>query len=192
MSSSRLYVLTLLDRHGPMHGHRMRLTAQEERLDLWTDVRAGALYGVLKRLAAEGLIAATASEREGSYPERTVYELTSAGRYALTVLLDLALRKVVLPPDPFDLALASGDLADPDQLRGALVQRRDDLTARRTALRHQAGFADQYLSVAERKVLEHLAVRLDTEIRWHDDVLADLPDIVADFVRRRSLPLEDQ
>ena len=108
------------------------------------------------------------------------------------MLLDLALRKVVLPPDPFDLALASGDLADPDQLRGALLQRRDELTARRTALRHQAGFADQYLSVAERKVLEHLAVRLDTEIRWHDDVLAELPDIVADFVRRRSLPQEDQ
>lgn len=143
---------------------------------------------MLERLAAEGLIAATASEREGSYPERTVYELTPAGRHALTVLLDLALRKVVLPPDPFDLALASGDLADPDQLRGALVQRRDE----RTALRHPAGFADQYLSVAERKVLAYRAVRLDTEIRWHDDVLAALPDIVADFVRRRSLPQEDQ
>ena len=33
MSSSRLYVMTLLKRHGPMHGHRMRLTAQQDRLD---------------------------------------------------------------------------------------------------------------------------------------------------------------
>jgi DNA-binding PadR family transcriptional regulator len=191
MSSSRLYVLTLLQRHGPMHGHRMRLTAQQDRLDLWTDVRPGALYNVLKRLAAEGLIAATASEREGSYPERTVYELTADGRTALTVLQDLALRRVVLPPDPFDLALAAGDLAGPEQLRAALADRRDALLAQRTSLQHQAEFADPYLSIAERKVLGHLRTRLDAEIGWHEDVLADLPAILADFDRRRSRPLED-
>ena len=119
MSSSRLYVLMLLERHGPMHGHRMRLAAQQDRLDLWTDVRPGALYGVLKRLAGEGLIAATASERAGAYPERTVYEITADGRAALEALQDQALRTVVFPTDPFDLALAGGDLADPSRLRTA-------------------------------------------------------------------------
>lgn len=188
MSSSRLYVLTLLKRHGPMHGHRMRLTAQQDRLDLWTDVRPGALYNVLKRLAAEGLIAATASEREGAYPERTVYELTPAGDKAQVVLQDAALRKIVLPPDPFDLALAAGDLADPDYLRHALDDRRAALLAQRTALQHQTEFADPYLSVAERKVLGHLRARLDAEIAWHEDVLADLPAILADF---RNRPQED-
>jgi DNA-binding PadR family transcriptional regulator len=192
VSSSRLYVLMLLERHGPMHGHRMRLTAQQDRLDLWTDVRPGALYNVLKRLAAEGLIEATASERAGSYPERTVYELTAAGRKALTVLHDAALRRVVQPPDPFDLALAAGDLADPEQLRHALSDRRDALATQRTALAHQLQFADPYLSVAERKVLGHLKVRLDAEIDWHADVLAELPEILADFDRRRSLPMEEQ
>jgi DNA-binding PadR family transcriptional regulator len=185
-------VLTLLQRHGPMHGHRMRLTAQQDRLDLWSDVRPGALYGVLKRLAAEGLIAATACEREGSYPERTVYEITADGRTALTVLQDLTLRRVVLPTDPFDLALSAGDLAEPEQLRTALADRRDTLLAQRTSLLHQAEFADPYLSVAERKVLEHLRARLDAEIGWHEDVLADLPTIIADFDRRRSRPQEDQ
>ena len=192
MSSSRLYVLTLLARHGPMHGHRMRLTAQQDRLDLWTDVRAGALYGVLKRLAGEGLIEATASERAGSYPERTVYEITADGRRALTVLQDSTLRTVTLPTDPFDLALAAGDLTGPDQLRHSIGDRRDELATRRSALEHQMQYADPYLSVAERHVLRHLASRLDAELRWHDEVLADLPEIVADFDRRRSLPMEEQ
>lgn len=192
MSSSRLYVLMLLQRHGPMHGHRMRLTAQQDRLDLWTDVRPGALYNVLKRLAAEGLIAAAASEREGAYPERTVYELTPAGAKALVVLQDAALRRIVLPPDPFDLALAAGDLADPEHLRHALGDRRGALLAQRTALQHQTEFADPYLSVAERKVLAHLRVRLDAEIAWHEDVLAALPAILTDFENRKTLPSEDQ
>jgi DNA-binding PadR family transcriptional regulator len=192
VSSSRLYVLTLLARHGPMHGHKMRLTAQQDRLDLWTDVRPGALYGVLKRLAGEGLITATASERAGSYPERTVYEITADGRRALEALQDGTLRTVLLPMDPFDLALAAGDLTEPDRLRTALADRRDTLLARRSGMRHQAEYADPYLSVAERKVLGHLLARLDTEISWHEDVLAALPEILADFDRRRSLPMEEQ
>jgi DNA-binding PadR family transcriptional regulator len=173
-----------------MHGHRMRLAAQEDRLDIWTDVRPGALYGVLKRLAGEGLIAAKASEREGAYPERTVYEITAAGRRSLAALHDATLRRVVLPPDPFDLALAAGDLTDPERLRTALGDRREALLAQRSALRHQAEFADPYLSEAERKVIGHSVVRLDAEITWHEDVLAALPEILADFDRRRSQPLE--
>jgi DNA-binding PadR family transcriptional regulator len=191
VSSSRLYVLTLLVRHGPMHGHRMRLVAQEDRLDIWTDVRPGALYGVLKRLAGEGLIAATASERAGAYPERTVYEITPDGRRALAALHDATLRRVVLLPDPVDLALAAGDLTEPERLRTALGDRRDALQAQRSALLHQAEFADPYLSVAERKVIGHSVGRLDAEVAWHEDVLAALPEILADFDRRRSPPLED-
>lgn len=192
MSSSRLYVLSLLARHGPMHGHQMRLTAQEERLDLWTDVQAGALYGVLKRLAADGLITARASERAGNYPERTVYEMTPGGRQALRTLHDQALRKVAVRPDPFDLALATAQDTPEPRLRDTVSDRRDELAALAASTRHQREFAEEYLSEAERKVMDHLVARLDAEVRWHDDVLADLPEIVADFARRATLALEDQ
>jgi DNA-binding PadR family transcriptional regulator len=192
VSSSRLYILTLLRRHGPMHGHRMRLTAQQDRLDLWTDVRPGALYNTLKRLAGEGLIEATASERAGAYPERTVYEITPAGIKAMNVLHETTLHKLDLPPDPFDLALAVGDLTQPERLKAALEDRRAALLARRSMLAHQAEFADPHLSKAERKVIGHQLARLEFELGWHEDVLAELPGIVHDFEQRRSLPLEDQ
>ena len=38
----------------------------------------------------------------------------------------------------------------------------------------------------------HLRARLDAEIGWHEDVLDALPEIVSDFEKRRSLPLEEQ
>ena len=39
-----------------MHGHQLRLLAEEEHVALWTDITVGSLYGAIKRLAAEELI----------------------------------------------------------------------------------------------------------------------------------------
>lgn len=112
--------------------------------------------------------------------------MTPAGRQALRTLHDVALRKVVLRPDPFDLALVGSHLTSGTRLRGAVTDRRNALAVQEAELRHRRDFADPYLSEAERKVLAHLIERLRVEIRWHDEVLADLPLIVADFERRRT------
>jgi DNA-binding PadR family transcriptional regulator len=53
VSAVRLFVLSVLAEHGPMHGHQIRLQAQSDRAELWTEVKVGALYGALRRLAAE-------------------------------------------------------------------------------------------------------------------------------------------
>lgn len=48
-----------------MHGHQLRLLAEREHVTLWTDITVGALYGAIKRLAAEDLIAEERTEKEG-------------------------------------------------------------------------------------------------------------------------------
>ena len=55
MSSIRLFILSSFDELGPMHGHRLRLEAERKHVHLWTDISVGAVYGAMKRLAAEGL-----------------------------------------------------------------------------------------------------------------------------------------
>lgn len=183
MSSIRLFVLSILSEHGPMHGHQIRNQAQSDHTELWTEVKVGALYGALRRLASEELIAEVRGERVGNYPERTVYEITRAGREALDVVRGQALRAVVVRPDPFDLALVhSGDL-DEQQLEHVITDRRAALIAQEDSLRHQTEEADQWLTEAERMALAHLAARLATEVRWHDELLDRLPKIVADFRR---------
>src|SRR5262245_61880972 len=109
MSSIRLYILGALADEGEMHGHQLRQLAEKEHVHLWTDISVGALYGALKRLAAEGLIDEARTEREGAYPERQVWRITDAGRLSLALLRDAALREVVVRPDPFDLAMSRLD-----------------------------------------------------------------------------------
>jgi DNA-binding PadR family transcriptional regulator len=46
-----------------MHGHQLRLLAEEEHVALWTDITVGSLYGAIKRLAAEELIEEVRVER---------------------------------------------------------------------------------------------------------------------------------
>ena len=105
MSSIRIFILAALEERGPMHGHQLRLLAEEEHVGLWTDITVGGLYGAIKRLAAEDLIEEIRVERAGAYPQRQVWAITDAGREAVGALRLRALREIVIKPDPFDLAI---------------------------------------------------------------------------------------
>ena len=179
MSSSRLFVLTTLAERGPMHGHQMRLQAAEDRTEQWADIRPGALYGVLSRLEREGLVAEVRTERQGNYPERTVYEITADGRRALETLRDQMLRAVVLANDPFDLALAHAGKVTEETLREIVQARLLELNAGLARAESQLSAALPWLSEAEHAVCEHQIDRLRTEIRWHErlrDTIAKIAD----------------
>ena len=92
VSSIRIFLLAALEERGPMHGHQLRLLAEEEHVALWTDITVGSLYGAIKRLAAEELIEEVRVERSGAYPQRQVWAITDAGREALGGLRLRALR----------------------------------------------------------------------------------------------------
>ena len=169
---------------GPMHGHQLRQLAELEHIDMWTDVTVGALYGAIKRLAAEGLIAEERVEREGGYPERQVWRITPAGRRSLATLRRGALTAIVMKPDPFDLAISRLDAATLDEIP-ALVEAR--LASLRALLQadeaHTASIA-KYLTQVEMLVMEHRAVRIRAEITWHEELLRQLPDIIEDELSR--------
>jgi len=86
VSSIRVFLLGSLAERGPMHGHQLRLLAEQEHVHLWTDFHGGAIYGALKRLLAEGLIEPVRTEREGARPERQVVGVTPAGLETLDAL----------------------------------------------------------------------------------------------------------
>ncbi|HET9659779.1 MAG TPA: PadR family transcriptional regulator [Thermomicrobiales bacterium] len=180
MSSIRLFILGSLEQHGPMHGHQLRLLAEREHIDTWTDISVGSLYGAIKRLAAEGLIEEVRTEREGAYPPRQVWAITHEGRASVGSLRMGTLREIVFKPDPFDLALTR---LDPDHL--------DDLPAmidaRLASLRAMLADNDahltairRYLSTSEVHATEHRQVRLRAEIAWHESLLEALPAIIED------------
>ena len=188
MSSIRLYILDALARRGDMHGHQLRLLAEEEHVHLWTDISTGALYGALKRLAGEGLLAEVRVEREGSYPERQVYGITAAGRTALAELHRQGLEQVTFRPDPFDLALSRPDPGRLDELPSALEARLAALHELLEDTERQNVRARPYLSLGETHALLHREHRLRAEIAWHTDLVAALPEVIADERARSDAP----
>jgi DNA-binding PadR family transcriptional regulator len=186
MSSIRLFVLAALEELGSAHGHQIRLLAEQEHIELWADVSVGGLYGVLKRLAAEGLIAEVRSEREGAYPERIVYEITQAGRDNLAVLRLSALRDIVLKPDPFDLAMARLDTNRLDVVKPTIEARIQALTAMLSLEEAHQKSIEIYLTLTEKFVMSHRAARIRAEIGWAEELLTHLPEIIADESARKE------
>jgi DNA-binding PadR family transcriptional regulator len=192
MSSIRLFILGSLSASGPVHGHQIRQQAQSDRTDQWADVPVGALYGALKRLANEGLVAEVRTERVGNRPERTVYEITPEGRRALAAVRDAALRQLVMPNDPFDLALAQSRDLPEEHLTQVVATRLAGLKVAEAAARLQAETADPYLNEAERMIIRHHIERAAAEVHWHSELLARMPKVAADFREGVGAPSKGQ
>jgi DNA-binding PadR family transcriptional regulator len=64
----------------PMHPYEMATTLKQRHKQDSIKIRFGSLYTVIDALVADGLIASRETVREGRRPERTVYELTTAGK----------------------------------------------------------------------------------------------------------------
>jgi len=174
MSAIRLFVLGTLDRGGPMHGHQIRRAAQVDRTELWTDFKAGSVYAALQRMATDGTIAVSHTEKVGSRPERTVYEITAAGRDELRAVRDATFSSTELRPDPVDLALQnSHDLSVAD-LRRVFNSRVAGITAQSIAWQNQWKTAGPHISARESLTFAHTNLRLEAEASWCQAVLEQL------------------
>lgn len=179
MSSIRLYILAALEEGGEMHGHQLRQLAEQEHIDIWTDISVGALYGALKRLAAEGLIEVVRTEQVGGYPERQIWGMTEPGRLALAALRRGGLREIVLRADPVDLALSRLDPLDTSDVPGMIADRIDGLRAILAHAEAHHARIEKYLTPIERVVVTHRTTHLRAEIAWHEALHAQLPELLA-------------
>jgi DNA-binding PadR family transcriptional regulator len=163
-----------------MHGHQLRLLAEQEHVTLWTDISVGALYGALKRLAAEDLIEQLRVEHAGAYPPRQIWSITGAGREALGGLRLRALSDIVIKPDPFDLAMTRLDPDHLTDLPATVAARIASLSAILAEWEARAASADRYLRVSEKLMVKHRLDRIRAEIAWHQELAEQLPEIIAD------------
>jgi DNA-binding PadR family transcriptional regulator len=64
----------------PMHPYEVSTTLRARGKEESIKINYGSLYSVVGTLAKRGLVRARETEREGRLPERTIYEITDAGR----------------------------------------------------------------------------------------------------------------
>ena len=181
MNLSRLMVLGLLASHGARHGHQIRRDAEGTNVSTWGGVNVGALYRELRLMEDEGLVEPVRTEQLGRRPARTVYQITGEGQRELAILREQAIRNLHPAPDALSVALLFGRVWDRAELlellqarRGAIASILGGITAKREHLQ-----AKGYLTALDVSVFRRAELRLEAELRWHDEidtVLAERPD----------------
>jgi DNA-binding PadR family transcriptional regulator len=80
----------------PLHPYEVSFRMRQQHLDRYIKLNFGSLYHAFDQLHRHGLIEPLEVERAGRRPERTVYQLTPAGRDALLERV----RHMILEPQP--------------------------------------------------------------------------------------------
>jgi DNA-binding PadR family transcriptional regulator len=115
------------------HGYELKQSLEQEFGDLLPALNAGQIYVTLGRLERDGLVVGHAVL--GDSRGKRVYELTEAGREALTTWIEAPVSSMRLRDEFFMkfVVLASTDLAEPNQLlegqRAEYLQSLRDLNA---------------------------------------------------------------
>ena len=169
-----LAVLSLLHA-APLHPYAMQRLLKEWGKDKVINVGQRAnLYKTIKRLNQAGLIAVRQTERDQQYPERTVYELTEAGRRAAhNWLTDMVLRPRNEFPQ-FPAALSFLMMLTPTEAMEALEQRASVLRGQLATIEADLASYSRTLPRVTLMDDEYQRAVISAELAWVDGVVADL------------------
>jgi DNA-binding PadR family transcriptional regulator len=168
-----LAVLSLLHA-APLHPYGMQRLLKQWGKDHVINVGQRAnLYKTIRRLDQAGLIAVRQTERDQQYPERTVYELTEAGRLVTAEWLTDMLARPRNEFPQFPAALSFIMMLSPDEAAAVLEDRAIALRGELAGI--EADLSDT--SSLPRIVLmddEYRHAMVTAELTWIAGIVADL------------------
>jgi DNA-binding PadR family transcriptional regulator len=160
----------------PMHPYQMQVRLKLRGKDQVVNVKQrGNLYKTIDRLRDAGLVQVQTTERDQSRPERTVYEITDAGRETAAAWL----REMLAVPErdypTFPLAMSLLPMLTPDdaivQLRLRRVRLEESIATERAGLKSAQQMGLPRLFLIESEYVIAAAV---TERKWVNEVIDDL------------------
>ena len=138
-----LAVLALLFER-PMHPYEMGVILKQRHKEESIKLRYGSLYTVIDLLLRRAFIVARETGRDGRRPERTVYEITPAGRDELRTWMAELIAEPVKEYPQFEAALCLLPVLPPDEALALLKQRLDRIGQNVAALtQHVESIGDQ-------------------------------------------------
>lgn len=168
-------VMLLLDEE-PMHAYRMqRLISERQKHRIVNIAQRNSIYQTLDRLLRGELIEVHRVERDPGRPERTVYQLTSAGRATLDTWLRTMLSTPAREFPEFPVAIAALPSLTPELAI-------ELLTDRAHALQEALADTAEDAAAAERMGLprllflenDYLRALTEAELHWVQTVLGEL------------------
>ncbi|MFB2597274.1 PadR family transcriptional regulator [Herbiconiux sp. P17] len=178
----------------PMYPYEITTTLRERGKEDSIRLNFGSLYAVIKSLEKHGFIEEARFEREGNRPERTVYEITAAGRVETTDWLRDLLETPAKEYPSIEAGLSLMAILPPSEVAALLRARAELLTAdldERGRLAESPGVAglpeiftvefDFKLALlrAERDFIAAFADRLDRGEVGGQDVWARMHDLLS-------------
>jgi DNA-binding PadR family transcriptional regulator len=107
----------------PMHPYEVATTLRQRHKHESVRLNYGSLYAVVDSLERRGLISPQGTERPGRLPERTVYDLTDAGRIETHDWLTELISTPVKDYPEFEAALSFLPALPPNDVAGLLIER---------------------------------------------------------------------
>ena len=188
LSSIALIVLGLLD-HGPLHPYEILRIMRKHRDDQRVATSVGSIYHAVERLERDGYVVPGATDREGSRPERTTYEITDDGRAEYRRRTRELLRTVQPEYPAFDVGLGQADALDADEVVALLRERLDTVSTENAAYR-AALTETMARGVPRRAILDALyeLEQRDTQIGWLERTIAEIESGELDWTTPHPSP----
>lgn len=176
LSPLALSILELLNER-PMHPYELAATMRSRHHDEFIRLNFGSLYHTVEVLERNGWIVSAEREKEGRRPERTVYNLTDAGR---RVLLQ-AVGEIVSQPRREYLQFSAGLMFMHHLEKEAAVQRLEQRSqALRETITKLSRILDELLASGHTRLtlieLEHKIALLESERAWVEKIAKEIAD----------------
>jgi DNA-binding PadR family transcriptional regulator len=193
----------------PMHRYEMAALMRVRGKERDMDIKWGSLYTVVANLEKNGFVEAVEITRQGARPERTVYQITDAGRDELVAWTRELIAEPATEPTRFVAGLSVLVALTPEDVAEQLRRRLERLTGSVDALQAELAQAvevprlflieDEYriaMTRAEadwtRSLLDELSAGdfpdLDAWRRWHES--GDVPAEFTELAERGADPDE--
>jgi DNA-binding PadR family transcriptional regulator len=160
----------------PMHPYEMVTLMRERGKHETVRLRYSSLYSVVSALEREGLIVARETVREGRRPERTIYEITGAGREEFLTWLRELLREPVKEYTQFAAGLSFLAGLPPEEAIALLRERVGRLEEDTKEMRSQLDAAMEQYNLPRLFLVEseHELMLREAELGWVRDLVRDI------------------
>jgi DNA-binding PadR family transcriptional regulator len=160
----------------PMHAYEMVTLMRERGKHESVRLRYSSLYSVVGALEREGLIVPRETVREGRRPERTVYEITGAGREEFLTWLRELLREPVKEYTQFAAGLSFLAALPPEEAVALLKERVRRLESENEEMRSRLDTAMEKWNLPRLFLVEseHELMLREAELGWVRGIVEEI------------------
>ncbi|MDQ0886015.1 DNA-binding PadR family transcriptional regulator [Paenibacillus sp. V4I9] len=184
--SMKLVILGLL-MEANRHTYEIRQTMKERGMNNYMKLQDGSLYYAMDQLHKDGLVEAHEVVRDTNRPEKTIYQITAAGKLKFQELLVDQLHEEIKHYHPLYVALPFSVHGDQAKIADILENK---ILAQKMIMNKMKSLYEEHISIVPRVVLQMLIgtyKRAFSELKWLEQLQKDARE---GRLQEKNSPLE--